>query len=168
MVIWLIGLSGSGKTTIAKEIIKLCGNKLNLIHLDGDEFRNFFSNDLGYTLKDRKINAERISKFTYFLSKNNVNVIVSVLSNYPYWLDWNKNKIKDYKEFYIKTDLKKLYERNKKNLYKSKKKNVVGKDIKFKEPKNSDYIFFNDFKKKTMRIISNKIIKTIPKKFWKN
>lgn len=168
MVIWLIGLSGSGKTTIAKEIIKLCGKKLNLLHLDGDEFRKLFSNDIGYSLKDRKINAERISKITYFLSENKVHVIVSVLSNYPYWLDWNKRKIKDYKEFYIKADIKILYERNKKNLYKSKKKHVVGKDIRFKEPKNSDYVFFNDFKKNTIGMISNKIIETIPKKFLKS
>ena len=35
-------------------------------------------------------NAERISKLVAYLSKKNLNIIVSVLSNYPQWLDWNK------------------------------------------------------------------------------
>jgi cytidine diphosphoramidate kinase len=167
MVLWLIGLSGSGKTTISKEILKKIGRTVKFIHIDGDEFRNFFSKDLGFSLKDRKINAERISQLVSFLSRNKLNVIVSVLSNYPEWLKWNRKNIINYREFFIKTDLNTLFKRNKKNLYLSKKINVVGKDIKFIEPQNSDFIFYNDFKKDSIKKISNKIISFIPKKHFK-
>jgi len=168
MVLWLIGLSGSGKTTIAEEILKKLKNRINFIHVDGDEFRKIFSKDLGFSLKDRKLNAERISKFVSFLSINKLNVLVSVLSNYPKWLEWNRKNIINYNEFYIKTDSNILFARNKKNLYLSRKKNVVGKDIKFIEPKNPDFTFYNNFKKNSIKKISNKIISFIPKKKFKN
>ena len=144
-----IGLSGSGKTTIAKNIIKKTKKKLNLFHLDGDEFRKIISQDLGFSHQDRRKNAERISKFVYFLSKKKINVIVSVLSNYPYWLRWNKTNIANYYEFFINVDEKELFKRNKKNLYLSRKRNVVGKDIKFNKPTNPKIILENDFKNKT-------------------
>ena len=53
-------------------------------------------------LKGRKKNAERISKLVAYLSKKNLNIIVSVLSNYPQWLDWNKKNIKNYFQVYLK------------------------------------------------------------------
>ena len=72
MVIWLAGLSGSGKSTFAKHIfLKLRRKYKNkVLKIDGDEIRYLFKKDLGYSLKDRIKNAERISKLVYFLNKN--------------------------------------------------------------------------------------------------
>ena len=56
MVIWIIGLSGSGKTYLSKKILKKISKNEKFIHLDGDEFREYISKDLGYSLKDREIN----------------------------------------------------------------------------------------------------------------
>ena len=117
MIIWIIGLSGSGKTKLSNELFKSKIINTNFISLDGDEFRENISIDLGYSYKDRKKNAERISRFVKYLSKKKINIIVSVLSNYPEWLKWNKDNIKDYFQIYLKVNREKLFGRNKKNLY---------------------------------------------------
>ena len=127
MIIWIIGLSGSGKTKLSNELFKSKIINNNFINLDGDEFRKNISNDLGYSYKDRKKNAERISRFVKYLSKKKINIIVSVLSNYPEWLKWNRNNIKNYLQVYIRVNKEKLFVRNKKNLYLSKKKMLLGK-----------------------------------------
>ena len=147
MVIWIVGLAGSGKTTLAKGIIKKY-NKNKIVHIDGDKFRGLFDNDLGHSLKDRARNARRISKFVGFLSKQKINIVVSVLSNFPFWLKWNRKNIKNYFEIFIDINKELLFKKNKKKLYNSKKKNVVGKDITFNIPKNYDIKFKNTFKKK--------------------
>ena len=55
MVIWVIGLSGAGKTTLAKEVMSRA-KKINkkLVHIDGDALREIFDNDLGHSIDDRK------------------------------------------------------------------------------------------------------------------
>ena len=112
MIIWIIGLSGSGKTKLSRELFKSKIISSNFISIDGDEFRRNISEDLGYSYRDRKKNAERISRFVAYLSKKNINIIVSVLSNYPKWLDWNKSNIKSYYQVYLKVDRQKLFSRN--------------------------------------------------------
>tara|TARA_Y100000590_G_C15747383_1_gene1022685 strand:- start:8850 stop:9353 length:504 start_codon:yes stop_codon:yes gene_type:complete len=164
MVIWILGLSGSGKTLLSKKIKNKINSYKKFITIDGDQFRKHFSNDLGYSYNERKKNAERISKLVKFLNDNKINLIVSVLSNFPKWLNWNRKHIDNYFEIYIKVNKKILFIRNKKKLYKSKKKNVVGKDIKFNEPKKPDLVFKNDFKKKKLDIFLNKVVAIIKSK----
>ena len=63
MVVWIIGLSGAGKTTLAKETVKIVKRVINnAVLIDGDMIRDTFSNDLGYSLEDRRKNAERICR----------------------------------------------------------------------------------------------------------
>ena len=70
MIIWLTGLSGSGKTTFAKLVLKEIKKKVkNFYHLDGDHFRSLMNNDLGFSLKDRDINAIRIINFVKSLDQ---------------------------------------------------------------------------------------------------
>ena len=64
-IIWITGISGTGKTSLAKYFLKYLKN---FIWIDGDKFRKVFNNDLGYTLKDRNKNAERLINFSKFLS----------------------------------------------------------------------------------------------------
>lgn len=167
MIIWIIGLSGSGKTKLSNELFKSKLIKKNFIKLDGDEFRRNFSTDLGYSYEDRKKNAERISKLVNYLSKKKINLIVSVLSNYPEWLKWNRTYIKNYVQIYLKVSKKKLFSKNKKNLYLSKKLNVVGKDIKFNEPKFNRFVFKNDFQKEKIDDFKKQILKLVKKHGFK-
>ena len=73
MVIWIIGLSSSGKSKIAGLVYKrLKKKKINTVWLDGDNVRNIYNDKLGYTLKDREKNAQRISKLTKYFSDQNI------------------------------------------------------------------------------------------------
>ena len=94
-----------------------------------------------------------------FLSEQNFDIIVSVLSNYPKWLNWNKKNLKDYYLVYLKTDMKILIKRKKK-LY-SQKKNIVGKDIKFNEPLNPNYVIQNCDSLNKLKKETNNILKEI-------
>tara|TARA_B100001029_G_scaffold25739_1_gene18167 strand:- start:39 stop:521 length:483 start_codon:yes stop_codon:yes gene_type:complete len=156
MIIWIMGLSGSGKTTLAKLILKKYKKKL--IHIDGDAIRNIYDKKIGHSQKDRQINAARISKLVKYLSDQKIDIVVSVLSNFPKWLKWNKKNLKDYFLVYLKTD-KKILIKRKPNLYLKLKKNVVGKDIKFNEPIKPNYTInncegINSLKKEVIKILN--------------
>ena len=166
MVIWFIGLSGSGKTTIANLLFKRLKIKYNnIVHLDGDQVRKIYGEKIGHTIKDRNKNAERLSRLSKFLSDQKIHVIASVLSNFPEWQEWNKKNIKNYFQIYLKVSLKTLIKRDNKKLYKQNikgnKKNVVGIDIKFIEPTNSDLIIENEENKKSFEKMIDRIIKKI-------
>ena len=118
MVIWIIGLSGSGKTTIANLLFKKLKKKYsNIVHLDGDAVRQIYDDKIGHSIADRKKNAQRLSKMTKFLSDQNIHVIGSILSNFPEWQQWNKKNIKNYYQVYLKVSLEKLVKRDKKNIF---------------------------------------------------
>lgn len=80
-LLWLTGLSGAGKTTIANKISKILMKKsiVNIV-LDGDTVRSGLCKDLGFSLKDRTENIRRISEIAKIISLSNVPVITSLIS----------------------------------------------------------------------------------------
>ncbi len=159
MVIWIIGLSGSGKTTLANILKKkLTKKKYRFIHVDGDAVRKIYDKKVGYSFKERSVNAKRISFLVKFLADQKINLIVSVLSNYPKWLKWNKRNLRKYNQIYLKTDLK-ILKKRKPKLYQKKTKNVVGMDIKFHEPKNNNYVITNSESLKDLNKNADNFIK---------
>ena len=83
-VIWLTGLSGSGKSTVANELYKrLKSEGIERIEiLDGDDIRSNLSAELGYSKNDRNVNIKRIGYVTSLLARNDVWVIVAAISPY--------------------------------------------------------------------------------------
>lgn len=149
MVIWVLGLSGSGKSTLAELLSeRLRPHISNLVHVDGDQIRAVFDKNHDYSEEGREKNAERISKLVKFLSDQGVHVIVSVLSNYPEWLRWNRQNLAGYFEIFVKVDHSLLRLRDVKKIYRradrGELKNVVGVDISFREPKNPDLVIENN------------------------
>ena len=68
-VIWITGLPGAGKTTVAAEVTALLRAKAQcVVQVDGDIVREVMNNDLGYTPAERLENAWRISRLCRMLS----------------------------------------------------------------------------------------------------
>jgi cytidine diphosphoramidate kinase len=149
MVLWIIGMSGSGKTTIATQVVDRIREKHNnVILLDGDLIRDVFGNDVDHSIEGRLRNAERLSHLTKFISDQNVHVVAAVLSIFPEWRRWNSTNISNYNEVYVKASMETLLRRDIKDLYSkalSKEiKNVVGVDIPFPDPENPDLVIDNN------------------------
>lgn len=144
MVIWLTGLAGSGKTTLARALLLKLRKKglQNSLYLDGDEFREIIG-DLGYDKEARIAVAKKRAKFCQFLSNQGLIVIASSISMFKENYLFNRQVIRDYFEVYVKCDMKELKKRNQKGLYSGQIKDVVGLDIDFDEP-NADLILDND------------------------
>jgi len=146
MVIWLIGLSGSGKSTLGIELSKqLRTSEPNTVLLDGDDLRNVFAHNRGeepFTIKGRKINAERITALCELLDHQGINVVCCILSIFPEMRAENKQRFSRYFEVFMDAPLEVLKKRDVKGLYAAaqmgKMKNVVGVDIPFKRPTTSD------------------------------
>lgn len=145
ILFWITGLSGSGKTTIAKRILPFIERKCGTtVHLDGDNLRNILEL-YGYSFKDRLSNSRKFTKIAKLLTDQGVNVIFSLvgLMNKP--RNWNRKNIKNYIEIFIKSDVNKIIASNKKKIYKTKK-NLVGVNIKPEFPKKPHITIDNSFK----------------------
>ena len=143
MVIWLIGLSGAGKTTLARGLYgRLKPIVPHLVLLDGDEFREIFRNDVDHTVEGRRRNAERISYFCRVLDQQGIHVIAAVLSIFPEWQRWNRDNFSDYFEIFLDVPPETLKARDPKDLYAGavagRVTNVVGIDIPFPRPPAPD------------------------------
>lgn len=141
MVIWIIGLSGSGKTYLAKEIFKKCKGKKILV--DGDIVRKYITYNLKYTAADRKKNSLLISDLCKFLETQGFTVVCSILSIFRSHQKLNRIKFNDYLQIFLNTKISQLKKRNNKNIYSHS--NVVGKKIIFPFPYKNDLIIKNNF-----------------------
>ena len=165
MIIWITGISGSGKSTISNAIIKKYKNSLpNLVNIDGDAVRSLYEDKLGYKVKDRIQQIKRIQNICMFLENQGLVVITSALYSNDKLLEWNRNNFKNYFEIFLDADLDLVKKRDPKNIYKNfeagTESNVVGLDIKYNIPKNPNLII--DFNKnKTINSVVNRIINSI-------
>ena len=70
MVIWIIGLSGTGKTTLANLLVeRIRQSNRKVVLLDGDIIRDLFANDVDHSIEGRRRNAERLSHLSKFQHK---------------------------------------------------------------------------------------------------
>jgi len=83
VVIWFTGLSGSGKSTVAREVeLALVENGKNAFVLDGDNIRHGLNNNLGFSPEDRKENIRRIAEVAKLFSQSNVIALTAFISPY--------------------------------------------------------------------------------------
>ena len=145
MVVWLTGLSGAGKTTIAEAIVSLVKPHLPaLVFIDGDVIRDLFGSGLGYDEEARKLQISRIQRLALFLSRQNILVLVAALYSNPELMHWNRINLPGYFEIYVDTPLTIVQERDTKGLYSraraGKVTNVVGMDVPWHAPQNPDMV----------------------------
>lgn len=149
MLIWITGLAGAGKTTIATALYEKLKQKYNnWVLLDGDCFREVMGQDVGYDLNSRKIMAKRMSRLCKYLTDQGIHVICATISMHKEVHEFNRKAIKDYYEVLVDVSLENLIKRDKKELYSRVLKNeiydVVGMDIPFDKPENPSLIIDNN------------------------
>jgi len=144
-VIWLTGIPGSGKTTLALELQKFYENKgIPIEILDGDEIRKTLSKDLGLSPEDRKEHNRRVIFVAKILAKNGVTTIVPLISPYRETRANARKEIPDFIEIWVKTSVDECIKRDPKGLYKKalagEIKNLTGLQAPYEEPQNAELI----------------------------
>lgn len=116
-VLWFTGLSGSGKTTIAKEVLaQLKKEGHNAMLLDGDEIRDIFKN-YGFDKASRLKHINDVAKMAVYLQKQGVIPIVSLISPFEEAREAARTISPDFTEIYIDTPLDVCEKRDVKGLY---------------------------------------------------
>jgi len=149
--IWLTGLSGSGKSTIANELAFKLHNEGKLVYvLDGDNIRMGLNKDLGFSDNDRKENIRRIAEVANLMTDLGVIVITAFISPFENERQMAKDIIgKDnFIEIYIKASLEVCEERDPKGLYKKSRTGLIplftGIDSPYEEPINPGMLINTD------------------------
>jgi bifunctional enzyme CysN/CysC len=146
-VIWLTGLSGSGKSTIANELEKqLFANGLHSYVLDGDNLRHGINKDLGFTKADRAENVRRVAHIAQLMSDAGLIVIVALISPFSTDRDSARSLFEPGKfvEVWVKTPTEVCIERDPKGLYKKAASgsipNMTGIGQEYEAPENAELV----------------------------
>ena len=140
--LWLTGLSGPGKTTIAKGLEKKLHNEGYMTQLlDGDNVRTGLCNNLSFSIKDRQENIRRIAELNKLFLEAGVITISCFVSPTIEIREMAKGIIgSDFQEVFINTPLEVCESRDVKGLYakarKGEIKNFTGIDSPFEAPLN--------------------------------
>ncbi len=117
-ILFFTGLSGSGKTTIAKELVKKLQEEGHpVMLLDGDEIRDIFKNT-GFDKESRLKHINDVAKMAVYLQKQGITPIVSLISPYAEARENARKLSDDFLEIYVDTSLSVCEMRDVKGLYK--------------------------------------------------
>lgn len=117
--LWFTGLSGAGKTALAKELEPILRQRgLKVERLDGDIVREGLTRDLGFSKEDRDKNIERVTFVAKLLTRNGVAVLCSFISPYIERRNLTRQEIGNFVECYVECSLEVLISRDVKGLYK--------------------------------------------------
>ncbi|MFM8790156.1 MAG: adenylyl-sulfate kinase [Chthoniobacterales bacterium] len=140
IVLWLYGLSGSGKSTIVNEVERvLHGDGRMTVILDGDNLRTGINRNLGFSDDDRTENVRRVAETAKLLAGQGIIVFVSVITPLRKHRAAAKEILgPDFHEIYVKADFDTCAQRDPKGLYAKAKEGKIGqftgKDSGFEEP----------------------------------
>ncbi len=166
-VIWLTGIPGSGKSTIAKKLREVLMSKgLCVEHLDGDEVRPWLSPEAGFSREDRIRHLRRVAFVSHLLARNGVVVIASFVSPYRETRDLARELNKDaFIEVYVKCPVEVAIKRDPKGLYKKalkgEIKNMTGIQDVYEPPVNPEVVVETD--KESVEESVNKIVEYLVK-----
>lgn len=151
-VLWFTGISGAGKSTIAKALEKkLWEEGKQTILLDGDQVRHGLNGDLGFTAKDRKENIRRVGHLSRLFFEHGNVVLCTFISPYANDREFAKSLFDnsdDFLEIHITCNPKTAQERDPKGLYAKAAAGEItgltGYDAEYEEPMNASLTINTD------------------------
>lgn len=166
LVVWLTGLSGSGKSTIARTVENTLKNMNHhcVVVLDGDEIRRHLNPDLGFSKRDREIHIERVAYLSHILSRSGIITIVALISPFRTSRDYARKILGgDFIEVWVKCSLETCKKRDPKGLYAKVKMgeitNFTGIDQDYEIPLNPEITLDTD--KETVQQCSQKMLQKL-------
>lgn len=145
-VVWLYGMSGSGKSTIANAAEKVLHQQGRMTTiLDGDNLRTGLNQHLGFSDDDRRENIRRVAHVAKIFAQQGIVTLVSVITPRQELRDLARDIIgSDYYEVFVKASYDLCEKRDVKGLYAKAAtgeiENFTGKDSQFEEPSKPDLI----------------------------
>ena len=161
--LWLTGLSGAGKTTIANSLdMNLYQLNNHSFVLDGDNVRHGLNKDLGFSGGDRTENLRRVAEVAKLMVEAGLIVIVSFISPFKKDRDFARSLFNDnpFIEIFVDTPLEKCEERDAKGLYAKARagevKNFTGINSPYEAPGNPEiHLNTNSTPDEAVKIIIN-------------
>ena len=141
--LWFTGLSGAGKTTLAKRVQRILLTRgVNVELLDGDVVRTNLSKGLGFSKEDRDTNIRRIGFVASLLARNDTVCIAAAISPYREIRREVRELHQTFVEVYTYASLDELEERDVKGLYKKARageiKGFTGVDDPYEAPEGAE------------------------------
>jgi adenylylsulfate kinase len=146
--LWFMGRPSAGKSTLASKVEEeLVRNGYGIENLDGDEIRKHLHPDLGFSREDRRTNNRRTAYIAKLLNRNDIPVIVGMITPFRDAQEQAREIIEDEGDFvliYVKCSVETAEERDPKGLYEQAKEGNIEKftgiDHPFQEPHNPDIV----------------------------
>jgi adenylylsulfate kinase len=147
--LWLTGLSGAGKTTIAVALeTELKARGLYIERLDGDTVREGLTRDLGFSKEDRDKNIERVTFVAKLLSRNGVGVIAAFISPYREARQKVREQTTNFIEVFVNAPIEVCAQRDVKGLYAKafagELKGFTGVDDPYEAPETPEITIYSD------------------------
>lgn len=148
-VIWLTGLSGAGKTTLAKEVfLRLRAAGDSVVMLDGDELREVFgavaANSQNHGREGRLALAMQYAHLCRVIAAQGLTVVIATISLFREVHAWNRANLPGYFEVYLKVPVEELRRRDPKGIYRrfdaGELSHVAGLDLPIDEPDAADWV----------------------------
>lgn len=141
-VIWFTGLSGSGKSTISKQVYEQLKNKkIKVEHLDGDKIRDILPGT-GFSKEARDEHIRRVGLLASMLEKKGITVVCSFVSPYEEARQFVRGLCDSFIEVYVSTPLEECEKRDVKGLYKKARtgeiQNFTGISDPYEPPSNPE------------------------------
>lgn len=143
VTVWLTGLPGSGKSTVARHLSQLLANRgVPNETLDGDQVRTNLSQGLGFSPEDRDRNVANIGRVAQLLTRNGVVAIAACVSPYREARERVREKIGDFVEVHVATPVEACERRDARGRYEAARRgelpNFTGVDDPYEAPVRPD------------------------------
>jgi len=166
MIIWITGLPGSGKTTLATKLKSILATKIssNIVLLDGDNLRSILPFEISYCNEDRMKLAFFYSKLALLLEESNSIVICSFVALFHSVQEHTRLNANDLFEILLDPPLDELAKKNKKDLYSERSEYMLKQFTKHEFPLNPELrinTIVNGVYQDHLNEITNKLFKKL-------